>query len=347
MGLRSWISQRFGSAPQRVDLLTPTTVTIDPPSRAGIDASALPMPWSVARLQALFEAMELQPSSATDQAARLARHQLSRFWLAAPVDQLEMLYAGAIGALQRHQLKGPLVQQDLAQDEQRWRDQLLARLNDPNHAPARVNCLLAVMPYCKHGKLRLNDPLGSLPDWLLNDYSVYCEPELVMPVGLLEPAPEAVSCLPLSDRRGEDAMVWFRDETALQRMEALINAYSGGQVSDELRLELGQLRRVIAQLWLDVEPVQLQTLDQTSVGEVTRALIRSGFGHELLDASDEQARRQLGELAADFSQPGAAGALLATLLFYAPEKVSFDSTDGLPEWCVSLLHELAAEPVQG
>ena len=96
MGLRSWISQRFGSAPQRVDLLTPTTVTIDPPSRAGIDASALPMPWSVARLQTLFEAMELQPSSATDQAARLARHQLSRFWLAAPVDQLEMLYAGVV-----------------------------------------------------------------------------------------------------------------------------------------------------------------------------------------------------------------------------------------------------------
>ena len=104
---------------------------------------------------------------------------------------------------------------------------------------------------------------------------------------------------------------------------------------------------MIAQLWLDVEPVQLQTLDQTSVGEVTRALIRSGFGHELLDASDEQARRQLGELAADFSQPGAAGALLATLMFYAPEKVSFDTTDGLPQWCVSLLHELAAEPVQG
>ena len=35
-------------------------------------------------------------------------------------------------------------------------------------------------------------------------------------------------------------------------METLINAYSGGQASDELRLELGQLRRVIAQLWLDV-----------------------------------------------------------------------------------------------
>ena len=54
--------------------------------------------------------------------------------------------------------------------------------------------------------------------------------------------------------------------------------------------------------------MQLQTLDQTSVGGVTRALIRSGFGHELLDASDEQARRQPGELAADFSQPGAVSA---------------------------------------
>ena len=204
MGLRSWISQRFGSAPQRVDLLTPTSVAIDPPFRAGIDASALPMPWSVARLQVLFEAMELQPSSATDQAARLARHQLSRFWLAA-VDQLEMLY-GSYRCIAAASLKGrwcsrtwPLTKS--AGAISCWHGSTIRTMPRPGQLSAGRDALQA-------RQTGLNDPLGSLPDWLLNDYSVHCEPELVMPVGLLEPAQEAVNCLH-SRPRGEDAVVWF------------------------------------------------------------------------------------------------------------------------------------------
>ena len=92
----------------RIDLVTPARITIKPPARAGLDASVIPAPWSVARLQALFEALAHQPSTTSDQAARLARHQLSKFWLAAPVDQLRPFYEGEIGDLQRLQLAGPL-----------------------------------------------------------------------------------------------------------------------------------------------------------------------------------------------------------------------------------------------
>ena len=190
MGLRSWFRRQLSGEQTRIDLVTPARGRLTPPARAGLDALVIPAPWSVARLQALFEALAHQPSTASDQAARLARHQLSKFWLAAPVDQLRPFYEGAIGDLQRLQLTGPLVHQDLAADEIRWRDQLLQRLEDPARAAERVNLLLALMPYTQPRKLSVADPLSTLPDWLLNDYCVYCEPDLAAPVGLLEPASE-------------------------------------------------------------------------------------------------------------------------------------------------------------
>ena len=348
MGFRSWIRRRLvGKDHNRIDLVKPSGVVLKPPALAGLDASVIPAPWSVARLQALFEAMAHQPSQASDQAARLARHQLSKFWLAAPVDQLRLLYEGLIGDLQRLQLTGPLVQQELATDEVRWRDQLLQRLEDPERAAERINLLLALMPYTQPRKLSVSDPVSTLPDWLLNDYCVYCEPDLAAPVGLLEPSQDnetddPVAIDPMTDRRGEDAMVWFRDEEVVSRMHELIATFGLAPNDPSTCQELAGLRRVLAQLWLDVEPVQLETLHSTAVGAVTQAMIRSGFGAVLLDETDERSRSQLGRQAMDFSQPGAPGALLATLLFYAPGSVRFESTEGLPTWFVASLKETVA-----
>jgi len=344
MGLRSWLRRQLGGEPIRIDLVTPAEITLTPPARAGLDASLIPAPWSVARLQNLFEALAHQPSITSDQAARLARHQLSKFWLAAPVDQLRLLYEGEIGDLQRLQLTGPLVQQDLAADEIRWRDQLLQRLEDPARAAERINLLLALMPYTQPRKLSMLDPLSTLPDWLLNDYCVYCQPDLAAPVGLLEPAQSQTShskteIEPLTDRRGEDAMGWFRDEAVVARMHELIQAYGAESLAEETIQELAGLRRVLAQLWLDVDPVQLQTLDQTDVGVVTRAMIRSGFSAVLQGQDDVQAREQLAANAVDLSTTGAHGCVVAALLFFPPDKVRLESTEGLPPWLIEILRE--------
>ena len=352
LGLRSWFQRQLSGEQPRIDLVTPDKITLIPPARAGLELSTIPAPWSVARLRALFEAFAHQPSRSSDQAARLARHQLSKFWLAAPVDQLKLLYEGEIGDLQRLQLTVSVVQQDLASDEIRWRDQLLQRLEDPLRAAERINLLLALMPYTKPRKLSVADPLRTLPDWLLNDYCVYCEPDLAAPVGLLEPAQSqahdsSTEIEPFTDRRGEDAMAWFRDAEVVSRMKELITTFQ--LTPDDLSTcnELAGLRRVLAQLWLDVEPVQLETLHGTAVGEITQAMIKSGFGAFLLDEADARYRAQLGSQAMDFSKPGAPGTLLATLLFYEPGSVRFETTKGLPAWFVALLSENFSELMQG
>ena len=193
-------------------------------------------------------------------------------------------------------------------------------------------------------KLSVADPLSTLPDWLLNDYCVYCEPNLAAPVGLLEPAQPQTSdskteIEPLTDRRGEDAMVWFRDESVVARMRELIQAYSVDSTSADTLQELAGLRRVLAQLWLDVEPVQLQTLEQTAVGEVTRAMIRSGFSTFLQGKVDIKAREQLAAHAVNLSTPGAEGCVVAALLLFPPGNVQMESLEGLPNWLIDILRE--------
>ena len=242
--------------------------------------------------------------------------------------------------VQRRLLEGLLPQQPLAADERQWRDQLASRLSDGNQASQQLNLLLALMPYFPPHSLTVPDALEALPRWLLKDYVVYCEPELKAqlegPAGLL-PGTGSEDSVLLSERRGEEAMAWFRDEEALSRMQALLNLYAMDPRDAETREELAALRRVAAQLWLDVDPSQLQTLYGTPVGLLTRGLITAGFGQELVDEDDQRARQLLAPLVEDLRAPRAINALLAALLFYPLQKIEIEDGNALPAW---LLEEL-------
>jgi len=354
MGLRTWLSQRLGmNSVESIDLVGQVVAQVPAPERLGISLAIPAQPWSVSRLEGLFREAEHQPSKLSVKAARLARHRLSVFWLSAPVDLLEELYAGGIGDLQRQQLNSGLGQQTLASDEKNWRDQLAAEMVKPESISRQLNVILALMPYTKPGKLKLADPIQSLPNWLLSDYVAYCAPELKHelegPAGLLEPASKIVEVnveqaaeqfdnfQPLTDRRGEEALEWFRDEKALTRMKSLVNLYGMDPSDRETLEELSGLRKVLAQLWLDVESSQLESLYQLPVGLITRNLITSGFGKEMVDDDDVRARQDLPSLSADMQNPKCHGPLLATLLYYAPNAITFESTTGLPEWLVQEL----------
>ena len=344
MGLRRWLLQTLAppsevSAPA-LDLLSGPTGHVELPAIAGIDHSGAVRPWSVARLEVIVRDASLNPTSATLQAARQARHCLSAFWLSAPSDQLELLYGSAIGALQRLQLEGPLVHQDLARDEQAWCDQLQHQLDDPKQKPRHCNLILALMPYTRPRQMRVASPIDALPDWWLPDYAAYCEPDLPLqePVALLEAASDSPkdsieSLQPLASRRGEEAMALFRDEEALSRMTSLINRYSLDSEDQDVLDELSGLRCIVAQLWLDIEPTQSKGLYDSPVGLVTRSLITANFGQELVDEQDQQIR-------AAFSAPDSPESLIAMLLFYPAGAVTVKDRASLPTWLAQELETL-------
>ena len=164
---------------------TPAPIGIDP----GVPAAA----WTVGRLEQIFRRCNASPTDPQAQLeARHARHRLSRFWLEAPIDQLEILYGGSVGRAYRELLLGSLPALPLAPDEASWKESLARRLQEDFEAPERPNLLLAVMPYCAPGRMRLENPLTSLPPWLLAEYSHCFDPELA------RPAPAAGQHLPRS-----------------------------------------------------------------------------------------------------------------------------------------------------
>ena len=346
MSFPSWVRQKFGGlrrdvASNGVDLVGTGDPLITVPKRVGLVISKQVQPWSITRLNHLFSDAATHPSAASFLAARIARHRLSSFWMSAPVDSLQDLYEGNIGALQQLLLRGPLVRHDLADDEKTWAEHLRSLLNQAEFQSEQINILLALIPYTRPGELSIHEPADSLPEWLLNDYIQYCQPDLdsenLRPAKLLEPSRDMQ---PLSERRGDSAMQWLRDEETLLKMLSLLDHYKQNSISDDGVAELAEFRAVLAQLWLDVEPTQLQTLFHTPVGDVTKAMIKAGIGRKLVFQQDQMARERLAVQARDFSQPNASGVIMAMLMFYPPDRVGFKSTNGLPEWFVDVLDEI-------
>ena len=344
VGLRSWARKRLigtGSVFSRscVDLIDQTELSVPVPRRVGLDLVPIMQPWSTARIATLFQEAADRPSESTFQAARFARHRLSSFWISAPVDQLQEFYEGELGELQNLLYSGPLMNQGLANDEKMWVRKLNKLLDDPNEQPRRLNILLALFSYMQPDQNIIQDYVSILPNWAVSDYVKYCAPEfasdLNKPAGLLNPSLEEMP--PLTTRRGEEAMEWFRDEETLRYMKTLINGYLDGGATQEVVEELSGLRSVLAQLWLDVEPSQQQTLSNSSVGQISKSLIKAGFGRSMMDEQDQLIRKQLVDQSKDFNQPNSAGILFAMLMYYPPEMVGFKSTDGLPEWFVNVL----------
>lgn len=337
-------------------------------------------PWSAARLGAIFQQFGQTPNAQLLVEAQGARHCLSRFWLAAPVDQLEALYRSPIGQCYRLLISGPLSAQPLLPEEESWKSALSQRMLSRFDRPETFSILLAAIPYFPRGKMRVADPLRQIPRWFLPDYATLFDPSLLRhlnrPAGLLgpsggvpgglvgappntmagmaqprpqvpQPAPQALPAPPaIAPRRGNEAMALIQNKDFLGRMSGLVNLYTIDPSDAEVKRELSALRRQMGQIWLDVNPAQLQALYQSSFGQLFRNLLASGFGREPLGPDDQQVRAQLAPFVADMSRPGALASLLAVLPFFPPGKIQFGGGEQfIPAWLLQDISSLYRTPV--
>ncbi|MEB3255359.1 MAG: hypothetical protein VKJ05_03110 [Synechococcaceae cyanobacterium] len=324
---------------------------LPPPANIGIQSQPEPLPWTVARLERIVRRANASPGDAQFQLeARHARHCLSRFWLQVPIDQLEPVYAGPIGQVQRLLLHGSLPAQPLAADEEAWQQSLSQTLQRDFTVPERLNLLLALMPYCQRGQLQVGQAAETLPAWLLGDYASCFDPSLAdqlgRPLGLLdqpaEPAmaaPAAGTAAPaplpqISPNSGSESFALLQQSEVQERMRGLINLFAVEAENPEVLRELGALRRVLAQIWLDVSPDQLEELYRsTAVGELYRCLLASNFGARLLEESDASHRDALLAVSTDLNHPAYLQAMLAAMLFCPQGRMELgDRASLLPAW---------------
>ncbi len=329
-------------------------------------------PWSAARLGTIFAdfAHEATPSRLAE--ARLARQCLSKFWLSAPIDALELLYGSAVGESYRQMISGELASQPLLRDEESWRDLLSERLQSGFDRPEMANVLLAVMPYFRRGKMKVRNCEQTLPAWLLEDYASLFEPELLprlrQPSPLerraLAPAGSAgartatgpatgsatgsvavgpeLSPLPqLSGFTGAQALQLTGSEEFLTRLNGLLNLFEIDPDDGAIRQELGGYRRQLGQIWLDTPDDRLQPLFESTFGDLYRKVLRSGYAGSHLTEEDRQLRAQLAQYVRNMTRPRAAQAVLAALLFYAPGKIGFAGGEQfMPQWLLGALPSL-------
>lgn len=328
-----------------------------PPANLGIQGSPDPLPWTAVRLERIVRRANADPADGQFQLeARHARHRLSRFWLLAPIDQLEAFYGGPIGQVQRLLLHGSLSGQPLAADEQAWHRALSERLLRDVSAPERLNLLLALMPYCARSALRVDNAAETLPAWLLGDYASSFDPALAdqlgRPLGLLDqPAAAATPTatpppapLPqISPDGGREGFGLLQRPEVQERMTGLINLHTVDPDDPEVLRELAALRRTLAQIWLDVSPGQIEELYRSpGVGPVYRSLLRSNFGARPLDDADARHRDALLAVAMDVSHPAFLQAMLAVMPYCPRGKVELGDLAGLlPAWFLQELPRLA------
>jgi hypothetical protein len=365
-----------GSPSRRINLVADDVPEpVPPPANIGIQGIPAPLPWTVARLERIVRRANANPADGQFQLeARHARHCLSRFWLQAPIDQIEALYGGPIGQVQRLLLHGTLPSQPLAADEEAWQQTLSQALLRDFSVPERLNLLLALMPYCPRGELQVGNAAETLPTWLLGDYASCFDPSLAdqlgRPLGLLDqpaptapPTPSAAAApaaapaappatappappLPkISPNSGSEGFALLQQEEVRARMGGLINLYAVEADNPEVLRELAALRRVLAQIWLDVTPNQVEELYRTPVmADTYRSLLASDFGARLLEDNDSAHRDALLAVATDLNHPEVLQAMLAAMLFCPQGKMELGDRAGLlPAWFQQEFPRLAGQ----
>ena len=306
-----------------------------PPSSSGsnllgVITAPLVASWSAADVVVVLETAARRPTQESDRSARLARHRLSLFWLACPADVLEQLYATDLGEAQRLLIKHPQLEGQLLADEQLWRQQLQALLQAAVGQTTFLNHWLALMPYLKVGELRLDQPEAVLPSWLLNDYRLLCEPN----PGVVEP-------LPLTQQRGDAAIRWLQDEAVLARAVVLLNGFQLDPQAPEQAKELADLRAVVAQVWLDIDPEQLQGLFESPLGLLTRSLVAGGFNAVTINERERAQSKALQQQLQESSLETIPQHLLAALLYEPSLNLSCSEAD-LPGWFQEELRSMLA-----
>ena len=352
-------------------------VSMDPPKegrRAAAQPDAAPpleiTPWSAGRLAVIFNRCNQLPDERSIADARAARMVISKFWLSAPVDQLEALYVSGIGNAYRILLAGRLPALPLNGAETDWKQRLAGHLVESFGSHETTNVLLAVMPFYERNGMRVADPLRQVPAWLLKDYAERCDPSLLsllrgsggtaqlLPAGgaglgpqqgaialpgagALGGAAQAPPLPALAERQGPECMPLIQDQAFLGRVSGLINLYAIDPNDAELKEDLAQQRRQVAQIWLDVETDQLEALYRTAFGQLTQNLIASGFWREPVSAEEDLARQQLAQVVSVMQHPRSLNALMGALLYVSPQSVSVAGSQLLPPWLVQELRILA------
>ena len=295
----------------------------------------------------MFE-LPTDPWNLSDLSAKSQRDFLARFWLAAPKDLLPSLWSSPVGDTTKQLVRQLNTQYVFTPDQIALRNAIGRRLQDGFQTPMAVQLLIANFLYSPPGLLRINNPQGNLPSWLLADYqSLYDAPPSTAAPGGAQPA--AVSSqnqsVPKTNVPEPDFGVFpstlqelVGNRVQLNRLLGLSNLYYIDPEDQEILQELRQVRLSLIEAIERCPESDLEQLWGTDLGDRYWALVRSGIQKEALTPSEERKKHDVTQKlnpssGGGFGRPGAVNAFLIAMVLFEPGTMRVDDADRkLPAW---------------
>lgn len=269
------------------------------------------------------------------------RDHLAQFWLSAPADQLQQLWAGTLGETTRSLIQQLTPATVFSPEQISLRETIGKHLQTRFDDPLTPQFLLAVFLFSPPGLFRIGNPDSQLPSWLADVYKDLYENTSLG----AQSAPDAQVSLASNDLPRPDfgefpdsVEALCQNRIQLNRMLGLSNLYYIDPEDREITDELIELRYKFVEALERCPETDLERFWSTDLGDRYWALVRSGVQKEPLTQRDEMkksmaiARLQPSQ-GGGFGTPGAINSLLIAMVYFVPGSMKIDDAkEKLPVW---------------
>ncbi|MDJ0555658.1 MAG: glycosyltransferase [Microcoleaceae cyanobacterium MO_207.B10] len=316
-------------------------------------------PEFINRLLGCVNLYEIDPTDQSlIQELRQLRKQIADFWLETPPKELENIYQGKIRQAYQALLASGIQNEPQTEDEQKFLKELVD-ISIGLTNPKAVNALLGGMLYFPPGKMLVRDAKKRLPKWLINDYKqvfesrevaeklenafqsksphlseysisrgVETKPQVSKPGWESKPLQTAEFLTKNQSENLDSANQKF-----LNQLLGSVNLYYIDPSDESVVKELRQVRKQMADFWINLEPKKLDNFYLGEMGKGYQALLNSGIQNQSLIESEQEFLQQLAtQLAKGIEAPKAINYLLAVMLYCRPEQLRIEDISKLPYW---------------
>ncbi|NEP08118.1 MAG: methyltransferase type 11, partial [Okeania sp. SIO4D6] len=277
---------------------------------------------------------------------RQLRKQIADFWLAVAPKELENTYQGKIRQAYQALLKSGIQNEPQTEDEQKFLKEL-AETSMGLTNPKAINTFLGAMLYFPPSKMLVRDAKNRLPQWLIDDYKQIFESREVAqklekafksksphlpensPVTTAEVRPEKNVVLTANQTDNLD----IPQQKFINQLLGSVNLYYIDPSDESVVQELRQIRKQMADFWINLEPQKLETFYLGEMGKGYQALLNSKIQNESLIESEQEFLRQLAaQLVKGIEAPKTINYLLAAMLYCRSEQLRIEDITKLPHW---------------
>jgi len=285
-----------------------------------------------------------------------SRDRMVQFWLAAPSDQLEVLWASPIGITTQALVRQLTPDTSFTTEQVALRNAVGQHLQAGFQSPLTPQLLLAVFLVSPPGLFKIANAEAQLPHWLAQAYlALYEQPAPPSPAEhQVTPPQQPVAELPRPDFGDFPATLHELSGNRIQlnRMLGLSNLYYIDPDDQEIAQELLRLRYQFVEAVERCPEQDLEKLWSTDLGERYWAMVRSGVQKEPLNQQDEMKKslatnRLQPSQGGGFGTPGAINALLIAMVYFEPGSMKIDDARSkLPAWLYANFQQIFMEPLQ-